>query len=60
MTEKEFLSFGYKGNSSKGEGLGGYYISRFVDSHYGKFQIIRDENPVHFRISLPQGDKHGR
>ncbi len=54
MNEKDFLSFGTKSSDSPGEGLGGAWIGKVIEAHNGSFQIIRDENPVHFRITLPR------
>lgn len=54
MDEKKFLSFGTKSSDSPGEGLGGAWIGKVIEAHDGSFGIIRDENPVHFRITLPR------
>jgi len=55
MDEDEFLSFGKKSINSEGEGLGGAWIGKVVEAHDGKFEIIRDNNPVHFRFTFPKG-----
>lgn len=55
LTAKDFLSFGRKSSDSPGEGLGGAWIGKVLEAHGGSFEIIRDENPVHFRITLPRG-----
>lgn len=55
LTEKDFLSFGKKSNDSPGEGLGGAWIGKMIAAHNGSFEIIRDEQPLHFRIVLPKG-----
>ena len=49
-----FLSFGRKSDESPGEGLGGAWIGKVIEAHHGIFEIIRDENPLHFRITLPK------
>ena len=55
LTAKDFLSFGRKSSDSPGEGLGGAWIGKVLEAHGGSFEIIRDECPVHFRITLPKG-----
>ena len=55
LTAKDFVSFGKKSNDSPGDGLGGAWIGKVVDAHHGSFEIIRDEHPLHFRITLPKG-----
>jgi two-component sensor histidine kinase len=50
----DFLSFGKKSNESPGEGLGGAWIGKAIEAHHGTFEIVRDENPLHFRITLPK------
>jgi nitrogen-specific signal transduction histidine kinase len=55
LTTREFLTFGVKSTDSPGEGLGGAWIGKVIDAHGGSFEIIRDDNPVHFRITLPKG-----
>jgi K+-sensing histidine kinase KdpD len=50
----DFVSFGKKSNESPGEGLGGAWIGKVIEAHHGTFEIIRDENPLHFRITLPK------
>lgn len=50
----DFLSFGKKSNESPGEGLGGAWVGKVIEAHHGTFEIIRDENPLHFRITLPK------
>jgi hypothetical protein len=54
LSTEEFLSFGRKGADSPGEGLGGAWIGKVIEAHGGEFDIIRDEQPVHFRITLPR------
>ena len=54
LTAKDFLSFGKKGKESLGEGLGGAWIGKVIEAHNGTFEIVRDDNPVHFRITLPK------
>jgi len=49
-----FLSFGRKSDESPGEGLGGAWIGEVIEAHHGTFEIIRDDNPLHFRITLPK------
>jgi len=49
-----FLSFGRKSDESPGEGLGGAWIGKVIEAHHGIFEIIRDDNPLHFRITLPK------
>lgn len=55
LTEKDFLAFGHKSGDSPGEGLGGAWIGKVIAAHNGSFEIIRDEHPLHFRITLPKG-----
>jgi two-component sensor histidine kinase len=50
----DFLSFGKKSKESPGEGLGGAWVSKVIEAHHGTFEIIRDGNPLHFRITLPK------
>jgi len=50
----DFLSFGRKSKESPGEGLGGAWVGKVIEAHHGTFEIIRDENPLHFRITLPK------
>jgi len=54
LAAKDFLSCGRKSHDSPGEGLGGAWIGKVVEAHRGSFEIIRDENPLHFRITLPK------
>jgi hypothetical protein len=54
LTARDFLSFGRKSNDSPGEGLGGAWVGKVLEAHGGSFEIIRDECPVHFRITLPR------
>jgi len=54
LSEKDFLTFGRKSGDSPGEGLGGAWIGKVIAAHNGTFEIIRDENPLHFRIMLPK------
>jgi two-component sensor histidine kinase len=54
LSARDFLSFGRKGADSPGEGLGGAWIGKVIEAHGGGFEIIRDEQPVHFRITLPK------
>ena len=51
---KAFLTFGRKSNDSPGEGLGGAWIGKVIEAHGGTFEIIRDGNPVHFKITIPK------
>ena len=53
LSAKDFLSFGKKSGESRGEGLGGAWIGKVIEAHHGTFDIIRDEHPLHFRITLP-------
>lgn len=55
LSAKDFLSFGRKSNESPGEGLGGAWIGKMIEAHHGSFEIIRDQHPLHFRITLPKG-----
>jgi hypothetical protein len=55
LTAKDFIAFGRKSNDSPGDGLGGAWIGKVVEAHHGSFEILRDEHPVHFRITLPKG-----
>ncbi len=50
----DFLSFGRKSKESPGEGLGGAWVGKVIEAHHGTFEIIRDENPLHFRITMPK------
>jgi len=54
LSAKEFLTCGRKSHDSPGEGLGGAWIGKVVAAHHGSFEIIRDEHPLHFRITLPK------
>lgn len=54
LTERDFLTFGTKSHASPGEGLGGAWIGKVIEAHHGSFQIIRDKQPLHFRITLPK------
>jgi type I restriction-modification system DNA methylase subunit len=54
MKVEEFLSFGTKSSESNGEGLGGAWIGKVIDAHGGELDIIRDNNPVHFKITIPK------
>ena len=54
MTTRDFLTIGKKAESSSGEGIGGAWIGKVIEAHNGLFEIIRDNNPVHFRITLPK------
>jgi signal transduction histidine kinase len=54
LSKEDFLSFGRKGADSPGEGLGGAWIGKVIEAHGGDFEIIRDEQPLHFRITLPK------
>ena len=53
MKTNDFLTFGVKGKQSPGKGLGGAWVEKFVEVHGGRFRKISN-NPVHFRITLPQ------
>lgn len=59
LDEAAFLAFGKKSSSSPGEGLGGAWIGKVVEAHGGTFEIIRDDVPVHFRITLPRKASYG-
>jgi nitrogen fixation/metabolism regulation signal transduction histidine kinase len=52
LTEKDFLSAGGRGRDSTGEGLGGAWIGKVLEAHSGTLEIIRDGNPLHFRIIM--------
>jgi nitrogen fixation/metabolism regulation signal transduction histidine kinase len=54
LSTRDFLSFGRKGADSPGEGLGGAWIGKVIEAHGGSLEIIRDGQPVHFRITLPK------
>ncbi|WP_145024605.1 sensor histidine kinase [Geobacter argillaceus] len=54
LSTEEFLSFGRKSVESPGEGLGGAWVGKVIEAHGGKFEIVRDGEPVHFRITLPK------
>ncbi len=54
LSTADFLSFGRKGADSPGEGLGGAWIGRVIETHGGDFEIIRNGQPLHFRITLPK------
>ena len=54
MTTEKFLTLGEKAVTSPGEGYGGAWIGKVIDAHNGIFEIIRDDNPVHFRITIPK------
>lgn len=54
MKEEDLLAYGKKGRDSIGEGLGGAWIGKVIEAHAGKFEIIPDDNPIHFRITLPK------
>jgi hypothetical protein len=54
LTERDFLTFGTKSSASPGEGLGGAWVGKVIEAHQGSFQIIRDKQPLHFRIILPK------
>jgi hypothetical protein len=54
LSALDFLSFGRKGADSRGEGLGGAWIGKVIEAHGGGFEIIRDEQSLHFRITLPK------
>jgi K+-sensing histidine kinase KdpD len=55
LSAKDFLTFGRKSGDSPGEGLGGAWIDKVIAAHNGSFEIIHDEQPLHFRIMLPKG-----
>lgn len=55
LSERDFLTFGRKSGDSPGEGLGGAWIGKVIAAHNGSFEIIRDEQALHFRIKLPNG-----
>jgi two-component sensor histidine kinase len=54
LSAGDFLSFGRKGADSCGEGLGGAWVGKVIEAHGGGFEIIRDGQPLHFRITLPK------
>lgn len=54
LSAKDFLSCGRKSHESPGEGLGGAWIGKVVEAHRGSFEIVRDEQPLHFRITFPK------
>lgn len=54
LTARDFLSFGGRSADSPGEGLGGAWIGKVVAAHGGTFEIIRDDHPAHFRITIPK------
>ena len=54
LSSEDFLSFGKKSADSPGEGLGGAWIGKVIEAHGGGFKIVRDGQPVHFRIKLPK------
>lgn len=55
LSSRDFLSFGVKSGDSTGEGLGGAWIGKVIAAHNGRFEIVRDNHPVHFRIALSKG-----
>jgi len=54
LSAKDFLSCGRKSHDSPGEGLGGAWIGKVIEAHRGSFEIIRDDCPLHFRITFPK------
>ena len=54
LEAKDFLSPGRKSHDSPGEGLGGAWIGKVIEAHRGSFEIIRDESPLHFRMTFPK------
>jgi two-component sensor histidine kinase len=54
LSAKDFLSCGRKSQDSPGEGLGGAWIGKVVEAHRGSFEVIRDDFPLHFLITLPK------
>ena len=54
LNAKEFLSCGRKSQDSPGEGLGGAWIGKVVEAHRGSFEIVRDNLPLHFRLTFPK------
>jgi len=54
LSAKDFLSCGRKSQDSPGEGLGGAWVGKVVAAHRGSFKIIRDEHPLHFRMTFPK------
>ena len=54
LSAKDFLSCGRKSHDSPGEGLGGAWVGKVVEAHRGSFEIIRDQHPLHFRLSFPK------
>jgi len=54
LSTKDFLTCGRKSHDSPGEGLGGAWIGKVVEAHRGSFEIIRDDLPLHFRLSFPK------
>ncbi len=53
FSTRDFLTFGRKGKNSRGRGLGGAWIRKFVEIHGGTFRKVGND-PVHFRIALPR------
>jgi two-component sensor histidine kinase len=54
LSAKDFLTYGRKSQDSPGEGLGGAWIGKVVEAHRGSFEIVRDGEPLHFRLSFPK------
>jgi two-component sensor histidine kinase len=54
LSARDFLSCGRKSHDSPGEGLGGAWIGKVIEAHRGSFEIIRDDWPLHFRITFPK------
>ena len=54
LSARDFLSCGRKSHDSPGEGLGGAWIGKVVEAHRGSFEIVRDQQPLHFRITFPK------
>ena len=54
LSAKDFLACGRKSQDSPGEGLGGAWIGKVVEAHRGSFEIVRDHQPLHFRLTFPK------
>lgn len=54
MDIKDFAAMRIKGRESKGKGLGGYQIKKYIEAHGGVFRIIKDNHPLHFNIKIPK------